>query len=321
MPNEQEESALDPMVFLQFPVGIKAVESTVPFLLNVLGEVEEDGSLEPIAYATGFRFNLDGEDYLITNWHVVTGKHAFTGDKLSLKTPKYLGVMIAQQVDTDGGFAFGACAWPLYADNGSPAWLEHPHLGSTCDVVALPFKMPRGAAKFMHPPANHISRAEIPVRPGSEVFAVGYIDGYGVHNGFPIWRSGYLASEPELDVVVGAEHPMEVPFGGSGFDLPAVFIDALTRHGMSGAPVFASFNGVWHADSGGSDYRHGKGQPVVTSGRKFLGCYSARVFREGDDALGLCWKASAIEEVCRGKTKGSGLWREPTRRPSVGDEI
>ena len=309
--------SVDPMVFLRPPVGIKAKESTVPFLLAVLaGDPDEESGIRAHSHATGFRVNLGGIDYLITNWHVVAGQNPFTGEDISKGyRPRNLVVMIARVVNSDGRFAFGGEIYPLYDANDSPLWFEHPDLGCACDVVAFPFKMPSDAAQNMHPPANLLSRAQIPVRPGGEVFVVGYIDGYGVGNGFPIWRSGYLASEPDLDVIVGAKHPMDISFGGSGIELPAMFIDALTRHGMSGSPVFASFNGVWDKDSDGSDYRTQNSAPRLTSGNTFLGCYSARVFQEGSDALGICWKASAIEEVCRGKKRGSAEWREPRQRP------
>ena len=110
-------------------------------------------------------------------------------------------------------------------------------LGSKCDVVAIPFERPTTLPEFMHNSANMISSTRIPIKPGVVTFVIGFPRSLSVGFGLPIWKSGYIASEPHYDVVIGGT--VSVTTGGmsGGLKIPAFFIDTLTREGMSGSPV------------------------------------------------------------------------------------
>lgn len=198
---------------------------------------------------------------------------------------------------------------PIYK-NGKSLWFEHPTLGSLCDVVALPMKRPQSCPEFMHNAANRISPTRIPVEPGCTVFIIGFPRSISVGFGLPLWKSGYIASEPYYDVTIGGTIS---ELGGlqNGTDLPAFFIDSQTREGMSGSPVFALYIGAWDMSN---PYKPiDEKEPgfwdrsdVVLSGRgmEFIGCYSGRVGnKEEGAALGLCWRKDVIEEVCVGNKK------------------
>ena len=101
---------------------------------------------------------------------------------------------------------------------------------------------------------------------------IGFPFGKSSGDGLPIWATGYMASEPNLD------------YEGK----PVVLIDCRTRTGQSGSPVVSfrsdgvighnQFQGTWTAPS--SD---------------FLGLYCSRINAESD--LGVVWKCSAIKEL------------------------
>ena len=55
-----------------------------PFSTSTLRLDVYAGGDEPCAYATGLLINSGARDLLVTNWHVVTGRHPFTGE---LKLP------------------------------------------------------------------------------------------------------------------------------------------------------------------------------------------------------------------------------------------
>ena len=80
--------------------------------------------------------------------------------------------------------------------------------------------------------------------PGSTVFVIGFPRSLSVGFGLPLWKSGYIASEPHFNVTLGGRLS---GYGGlkGGRRIPAFFIDTLTRAGMSGSPVFARYHGAW----------------------------------------------------------------------------
>ena len=190
-------------------------------------------------------------------------------------------------------------------ENGRPLWLEHPALGSRCDIVALPMQRPQDCPEDMHNAANRISKIRIPVVPGCTVYIIGFPRSISVGFGLPLWKSGYIASEPHYDVTIDGKVS---EIGGllGGYTLPAFFIDSQTREGMSGSPVFASYTGNWDtADPYGSWNPKAPGFYerddvfLGTEAKEFVGCYSGRASgNEQEAALGLCWRKDVIEYIC-----------------------
>lgn len=157
----------------------------------------------------------------------------------------------------------------------APSWIEHPTLGASADIVALPVKEMANIIGEV----NSVSLDSVSAQGnwyrwdvGSELQVVGYP--YGQIGGpFPIWSKGFIASEPDVDVA----------------GLPIFLIDCRSRPGQSGSPVWARFRKgdiITHQEK---DYQ--AKQPM----NYFLGVYSGRL--RGDSDLGLVWKRSCVEEL------------------------
>ena len=285
--------------------GIRSTYSLCPFMIKAC----DDNGM--ISAASGFFFEFEDEWFLVTNWHVVSGKNFLTKEPLNRQSgrfPTFAKVMMLSYVHRLDGLPgqrlVTTVAKPVEIyKNCQPLWFEHPELGSDCDVIALPMKRPKICPESMHNAANKISTTRIPIEPGGVIFIVGFPMFISVYVGLPIWKSGCIASEPCYDIKLGG---VLSDIGGirGGRRLPAFFIDSLTREGMSGSPVFAKYSGMWNnnAPYTGTVWSN----TVMGSGTEFVGCYSGRINsrREEDAALGLCWRKDVIEAICRGKMRG-----------------
>ena len=288
--------------------GIRSPLSQCPFQLELLY-----GS-EVIATATAF-FYVSGQDrsFLITNWHNVSGRHYMTKHPImsgvgTAVFPTHLRAKLMSdtgRTDTNGSSLLDVrnTDLSLYDHNHRPLWFEHPHLGSHCDIVALPFARPGTVCPEFHRAANTVSPMRVPVVPGGTVFIIGYPLGISISVGLPVWKSGYIASEPHFPVTLR---------GSMLLTVPAFFIDSQTRKGMSGSPVFAEYVGSWNSadpyawDGDDPTFLAQPNVMIGSRGVEFVGCYGGRIPGEGveDAALGLCWTQTAIEDVCRGQKRG-----------------
>ena len=101
--------------------------------------------------------------------------------------------------------------------------------------------------------------------------------------GLPIWKSGFIASEPYYPVrLFGKPGPLGVMVGG--VDLPAFSIDFRGWYGMSGSPVFARYTGIWDmtqpyrdVDFTQQDFWARKDVALSGEGTEFIGIYSGRI--------------------------------------------
>ena len=261
---------------------------------------------------TGFFYESREEWFLITNWHVVSGLNPFT-QKPQFDHgcfPTYIKPKFFSYIAERKGSTPVTQRVEIY-HKSKPLWYEHPELGSNCDVIALPLARPSDCPEYMHNAANRISSIRIPVEPGGVVFVIGFPLAISVGAGLPLWKSGYIASEPTYDITLDGTM---ADIGGltDGITLPAFFIDSQTREGMSGAPVFAQYVGNWDAKDPYADLDLTKSATWNRSdvffgsiGREFVGCYSGRVLmREQEAALGLCWRKDVIDCICSSKKQG-----------------
>jgi hypothetical protein len=265
-----------------------------------------------ISTGSAFYFEAsNGNLFLVTNWHNISGRHYLT-KKLLSKDARYPTCIKIKTCSRNlngamlpgDSFTTVASKYEIYRDE-IPLWLEHPTLGSLCDVVALPIQRSPNCPPNMHVASNRISTMRIPVRPGTTVFVIGFPRAISVGFGLPLWKSGYIASEPFYDVTIGGEIS-EVGGMTGGHTLPAFFIDSLTREGMSGSPVFASHTGNWNIkdpyqslDPGGPEFWQSDEIVLGETGIEFVGCYSGRIGNQEEGAaLGLCWRSDVIEKIC-----------------------
>ena len=114
-----------------------------------------------IGLGTAFFYEVQGETFIITNWHNVTGKDPLTGRSLNSGGHYPLHIQ-AKWVVRSGDHEDGAFMGHLAAhrieieDDGGPLWFEHPEFGSLCDVVAIPWSKPPGwQSGVFHTPANN----------------------------------------------------------------------------------------------------------------------------------------------------------------------
>lgn len=257
-----------------------------------------------VATATGFFYETAGALFIVTNWHVVSGKHFLTKQPVSgtgrLPTHLVCDFLINSDPMQDGRATMSRAPTrvALYDDKDrNPLWSEHPTHGSHCDVVALPIRASLSSPNVFHRAANSIDeQARVPIRPGCTVFLIGFPRSLRIRPGLPLWKSGYIASEPTFDVSIGNQ------------TLQAFFIDSQTREGMSGSPVYGHYVGMWNPDDpyGGLD-EHQEFLPANTmigGAMQFVGCYSGRVGHDEENAaVGLCWRAEIVREVCQGRTR------------------
>ncbi len=234
-------------------------------LKSLLVETAVNG--RPLGTATAFVVQPDSDSYLITNWHVIAGGAADTGELLSPTgaVPDELRVL-----HHSGQLGqWHPHAMPLFS-GGVRAWWEHSR-GHEVDVVALPLKSMPLAVKI-YPFDLALADVDIVIDVGLPVSIIGFPFGLASGGAFPIWKTGHVASDHDLD------------YDGK----PAFLIDATTRGGMSGSPVvhrrFGSFR-----DSSGAQHIAG-GNRV-----RFLGVYSGRIHGEAES--GRVWRPHIIREI------------------------
>ncbi|MGG3795498.1 serine protease [Pseudomonas paraversuta] len=224
-------------------------------------------SLE-LAVATAFFVSYKNITYLVTNWHVVTGRHPQTDQCVDkrLAIPNKLKIMWHDERKL-------GCYFNLVIDlyhQDERVWSEHP-LGRAVDVVVIPVdaKPPLATHAFSWELANE----DIKAAPGQPVSIVGYPLGYSGGGNLPIWKTGHIATD------------IEINFNGES---PAFLIDATTRSGMSGSPVYIRSAGNYQARDGKSWFSDG----LIT---RFLGVYSGRIHE--DSEVGIVWRPDVLIEI------------------------
>lgn len=231
-----------------------------------------------LSSATGFLYERNDVNYLITNWHNVSGRNPINGECLSntKAVPDMLSIMFREKGNV------GTCHrenLQLYLDDDMqcPNWLGHPIHGNKVDVVAIPLPT-MTVEKYRLFSINRIDfdtdfRTEV----ADDAFVVGYPFSTLTELQLPIWKRASVASEPDVDLD----------------RLPKFLIDTATRPGLSGSPVVMQRVGI-HGASG--DKLNGK--ELIGRIRKFIGIYSGRVGVDETKAqLGVVWKERVIDEI------------------------
>ncbi len=254
--------------------------------------MSEDTCLNPLSYAsfyleqmcqgsiigiaTCFFVKRHDVTFLITNWHVVTGRNPRTLEIMNTQglIPDQIKVAIFKDQQT---VERADIILDLYKNDGTPLWKEHPTHKQNVDVVAIEVNIPDGLAVSYVEECIESFNDKTQVGIADDVFVLGFPFGLSVAEKFPIWKRASVASEPLLD----AE------------GLPLLYVDTSTRSGMSGSPVV---------------YRQRRGVSLMSKGKNefsryymcFVGVYSGRIGENKDFTvqLGKVWKASVIDEIC-----------------------
>ena len=222
-----------------------------------------------IGEGTGFIIVYEGTNYLITNWHVVTGRDPNTEEPMAttgVADPDTIGIWCH---DASRLGSWHPIAVQLVnPNNRNKLWKEHP-IGRQVDVIALAFK-PNEDIKVYDLDIS-LAKTDLVLAPSEPVSIVGFPFGIAAAGKFPIWKTGHIASDIDLD------------YEGK----PVFLVDATTRPGMSGSPVFARRIGGYRS----SNIFWNLGRDAV----RFLGVYSGRISEQAD--VGMVWKPSVIDKI------------------------
>ena len=239
--------------------------------------------------ASGFVIEVSNRYYLITNWHILSGRDIVIHD---LHTPVIEPYSLQTSIHIIGGegenkFPLSWGVWKrltiqLYDDGNMPKWIErqaNKQNQPMVDIVALPLQLD---LKFANLVSRNILRSDSETSFWSKISAISTIDTdveYGppdrVHTiGYPLgwapqgtdksspayWKTSTIASE--IDKV-------------SSLQEETFFIDPRVPEGMSGSPVIGMKN----------------------DRMKLLGVYSDSSTAEFGANAGLVWNASVIKEL------------------------
>jgi len=216
---------------------------------------------------TGFVVSYDGLNYLITNWHVVTGRNPYTDQAFSNRgVPDTIGIWYHS---TKRLGLWILKTEPLFdSTTRTPKWREHPN-GKEIDVVALP--LTRYEDVNVYPLDLSLAKTDLIISPSEPVSIIGFPFGMAASGKFPIWKTGHVASDIVLD------------YDGK----PLFLIDATTKPGMSGSPVVAKRIGL-HRTSTGWVMKFGE---II----RFLGIYSGSIYEPSD--VGMVWKPEVLNDI------------------------
>ncbi|MCY3019826.1 MAG: trypsin-like peptidase domain-containing protein [Planctomycetota bacterium] len=219
--------------------------------------------------ATGFCVTANEKAFLVTNWHVVSGRNPDTSQPLSPTAGIPDELLIAHHAAGKLG-TWVVKPEALLDSQGQRRWLEHP-TGKAVDVVALPLDN-LGPDVTTYPLELALAEVDALVLVAMPVSIVGFPFGLTAGGAFPIWKTGHIASDPDLD------------YDGK----PCFLIDATTRGGMSGAPVILRLYGGYATRSAA----HVLGGGPMT---KFLGIYSGRLHDQAE--IGRVWRPDVIADI------------------------
>lgn len=248
---------------MQKPVFIDPLSVRSLYLILAKGE-------KVLGTATGFVVEKNKKYYLITNWHVLSGRHPQTNQPIDPNGKIPDRVHVVHHAKKLGTWVTKIKPEMLYDKKGERTWLEHKN-GKAIDIVALPLK---NLTKNVQIYSLDLSLADADVVPqvAMRVSIIGFPLGLTSAGIFPIWKTGHIASDPDLD------YKSE----------PLFLIDATTRGGMSGSPVVLRVTGGYKTRNGNTVYASGS----VTL---LLGIYSGRL--PGDSEIGRVWRPRLIKEI------------------------
>jgi Trypsin-like peptidase domain len=180
--------------------------------------VDTEAGLLPIGFATGFLYaGPNATRWLVTNWHVVTGRRPDDPGFLIGKKPASPS-WLSFTVEEPNGANRQVMQLALY-DSDGPTWIEDGReQGVDLALIRLD-ERPLFPLPFSQTFAPNSSGR---LQPGREVVMIGHPFKLGTHFASAIWKSAMVASD--RDVGRGSK--------------PWILLDAPGVPGMSGSPVY-----------------------------------------------------------------------------------
>lgn len=217
--------------------------------------------------ATGFLIRSKTRPYLITNYHVVTNKNSWDGNWINPQIPISPNKILINQNGKEIGSHL-AKVESLISSRGDTLWHRNKIGNEMVDVIELPLTDTSNIVIYSVDYQNTTDSLQI--SPTDRVFIPGFPLGLRASNDLAIWKSGFIASEPDLDQE----------------DKPIIWLDETPFPGMSGSPVYYI----------SKDLNYKNGTP-------WLGFYSQSffmgVFAHGNvkGVYGALWKASFLKKI------------------------
>ncbi len=234
---------------------------------GVLIRAYTDETEYELGSASGFLCTYKHRYFLVTNWHVFSGKNFETKELINSNAaiPEKIDFEFASMTEKDGDrfrpIRVLGNKIPLYHD-GEPLYRTHPSNGSDYDVSVLELDLIPQINDSTFDVSKEISK-ESKLAVMDQVFIVGYpLKTSTTPNDYPIYKAATVASEPDI------------------YSKPLFYVDGKTKKGMSGSPVIKKhgikFDGV-----------------TFTEGRiDLVGIYSGRNGATSDESeaeLGIVW--------------------------------
>ncbi len=240
---------------------------------------------QKISTATGFFYTRNERPYLVSNWHVFSGRNPIDGQAMDKNAAIPDQVVFPIHLkDRLGRWRENATS-NLVNNNGNPTWFQHRN-GQAIDIAVLPSPDIPDDCIIYDPVKPDETNMAFMV--GMDVFVVGFPLGLAKQGIFPVWKRGSVSSEPDL------------PVDG----LPLFLVDTATRQGMSGSPVYVRTFGSALLEDGNS---------VIGPGTftRFLGVYSGRYGADDEFAaqLGRVWHRPILDELIDNGVQGSYVIR------------
>lgn len=234
---------------------------------------------QPISLATAFFYRSTHDLFLVSNWHVFSGRNCHTGQPIHDKgaVPDSFSLPLHDKAQLGNSVFY---SFKIVDANDKPIWRQHAK-GQDIDIAAIGMNMPPDTIEYALPRAGETGDMSLAV--GMDTFILGFPKGVSHHAVLPVWKRASVASEP--DAILGR---------------PDFLVDSATREGMSGGPVLLrTFGG----------YKRTDGVGVMGTGpfTRLVGIYSGRYggANELEAQLGRVWHRSLIEEVVSQNNPGN----------------
>ena len=229
-----------------------------------------------ISNATCFFVKCDGQTYLVTNHHVLSGRNSDTGEILDKNAAEPNRIKVFMPKKDGENVVYGEETFQIFElyDQEEQLWKDKMVGSRFIDVAVLKVDVDEcfifNSIEEVEQPFNENTDIEI----ASSLFVIGFPFGR-IGGVLPIWKKASVASEPNYE-------------SDEGF--PYFWADTATKKGMSGSPVI---------------YYQRRPVTLVNESEKkvsyyftkFVGVYSGRIDKDPDSQLGRVWKASIIDEL------------------------
>src|SRR3990170_5099897 len=222
----------------------------------------------PLVSATGFVIHSKTQNYLITNWHVVTCKNPITKNWLYPNihfSPNRIAIMHnAKQLGN-----YTVKFEDLIDRKANILYREYAIGKEIIDVVAIPLTDTLGDIK-LYPVDFSKETDSLLLEPTDRLFVLGFPKGIHSSPFMPIWKSGLIASEPDIDQE----------------NKPIIWLDIASFDGMSGSPVYLITDKL--------TYKNGSSINLIGGTQSFfMGVFS----HSQDINVGALWKNNYLKNI------------------------